>query len=942
MYIVPLKTMRLPLLLAFLLLTATAGAQTPDTTCGMPGEIVVSRVTSTSAVLSWDISENAESYYVTYGYHGAAQDLTTTTLSLSVTLSNLSPGQIYDVSVSAVCSIGALSEPRRVTIYTPCSNDMGDGFCYWNLHSPSVECFYGYGDISNIGVLDTGNLSRHTVLNDTSERDIFTLDQLRTIPQGYCYSVKLGNRNVLGEWEKIVYSVHVDTNQMALLILRFAMVQQNPSHGPSEQPYFKFSIRDENGNLLDPCYNANFIAGDNSGWNIGGSPTLVWHDWMSVGVDLTPYHDQEIYVHLENRDCALGAHFGYAYFVMETQKKQLYSNNCGIDQQFNFEAPEGFNYRWYNANDPGTTLSVTRFLNVTEFGTYCCRMGYTFTNNQDCACILTARAGPRYPVARFTHQPNEDCGLEVSFTNQSRIATDSTLSHLTEEGCSEFFWEFDDGGTSTQESPTHRFRSEGLHWARLTAMLGGGRCSHSVRDTFTLSGRHNILYDTACPGIPYQFHDTILRDSGLFSTEGDCGRDWIRLAYYDTPHSIYDTTMCHGDTLWHSGRPFMESGSYYILFPGTGEPGGCDSVERVDLTVNPTYFVRIKDTLPVGELYTVGETTIYAPGTGGYTFQTVDGCDSVVWLRLSCIKTMDSTVCVDDLPLVWDGITFPSEASDTAGLISQALTDSIIVRSLHVRRHAHLTPEIFSYCDMPQHYVVTLPTDNFSCSWITTPPVEPERQEILDSIMRLHFRPPVETRLSLLYDYYDAPSCPESDTVTLFPQRMFFLHLDVQPETLTSDNLRLVARDMGDNVSFRQWVVDSVLQAGTGARMEYDASPTADSVVVVLIGGDSACVDTARRMVPVIREDLFFPNVFTPGNEENNCFRVLGSEVEDFELWIYDRRGMLVFHATDRSQAWDGTCNGIPCIQGSYAYICHYTIPGNQHRTRSGTVTLLR
>ena len=72
-------------------------------------------------------------------------------------------------------------------------------------------------------------LSRHTVHFDTSERDSRTGDSLRTIPIGHCSSVRLGNNRAGSEQESITYTLSVDTNDYDLLILRYAIVEEQPN-----------------------------------------------------------------------------------------------------------------------------------------------------------------------------------------------------------------------------------------------------------------------------------------------------------------------------------------------------------------------------------------------------------------------------------------------------------------------------------------------------------------------------------------------------------------------------------------------------------------------------------------------------------------------------------------------------------------------------------------
>ena len=268
---------RLLSLLTLLLPACAAWGQAP---CAAPGNYQVQQTSGTTVTLTWSSVANAVSYDVEYGNHGFSPSRSASTTDTFITLTGLQPQHSYDFYLQSVCADGGVSSPQMVTAVTLC---LGGSFRYWDLHSPSVTCYYGSraGTLA-VGVLDQGNLSRHTVLSDTSERDVFSEGRLRTIPEGYCYSVRLGNRNSNAEREKIVYRLQVDTTRSALLVLRFAIVEENPNHTPDQQPYFRFSIHDQQGELIDSCLYANFVAGDNSGWNVNTSSSIVWHDWRLV------------------------------------------------------------------------------------------------------------------------------------------------------------------------------------------------------------------------------------------------------------------------------------------------------------------------------------------------------------------------------------------------------------------------------------------------------------------------------------------------------------------------------------------------------------------------------------------------------------------------------------------------------------------------------------
>ena len=89
-------------------------------------------------------------------------------------------------------------------------------------------------------------------------------------------------------------------------------------------------------------------------------------------------------------------------------------------------------------------------------------------------------------------------------------------------------------------------------------------------------------------------------------------------------------------------------------------------------------------------------------------------------------------------------------------------------------------------------------------------------------------------------------------------------------------------------------------------------------------------------------EGLWFPNAFTPNAESNNRFVIQTTlPIEEFEMTVYTRTGLLVWHCEDINQPWDGTRNGVPMPQGAYVY--HWRLKSN-NRVRSGlgTITLLR
>ncbi|MCX6182223.1 MAG: gliding motility-associated C-terminal domain-containing protein, partial [Bacteroidetes bacterium] len=52
---------------------------------------------------------------------------------------------------------------------------------------------------------------------------------------------------------------------------------------------------------------------------------------------------------------------------------------------------------------------------------------------------------------------------------------------------------------------------------------------------------------------------------------------------------------------------------------------------------------------------------------------------------------------------------------------------------------------------------------------------------------------------------------------------------------------------------------------------------------------------------------IFAPNAFTPNNDgTNDVFYIRGENIYDFELYVFDRWGEVIFHSTDMNNGWNG------------------------------------
>ena len=623
----------------------------------------------------------------------------------------------YEFRITSLC--GSATAQGTLVVRTRCRTT---SFNYDDLYADNVVCragSYSNPDMA-VGVVDFGNqsnLSRHTVHDDLNETDPYTNGMLHTVPDGYCTSVRLGNSSTGSQAESITYTFDVDTADYDLLLLKYAAVLEDPNHSPEEQPRFTFLITDVNGDTISPCYNADFIANANLGWNTGSRYDVLWKDWTTVGVDLSPMHGQVIRIKLTSYDCDQGGHFGYAYFVIDVDNKALRSNSCSAEEN-TFYAPSGFAYSWYDSLAPSVILSTTDSLHVSSEGTFYCNLSFVGAPNDaahsNCFFTMMAHSGVRYPFARFTPVLIDTASCSVSWmrmVNQSIVTRDSAHLDSMANGCESYLWRFDDGTSSGDINPRHAF-APGLHTVTLYAMLAEGQCSDSVTHTFLIESPCMVtdtVSVTICDGETYSVFDTLLATSGeyLLDSLGVSDSLFIRLVYLTVNPRSFDTvvqSVCDSYLWPQTGNSYTVTGMYDDTLVNAY---GCDSIRTLSLTVNNSTDSTV--TVTACDSYTWHDST-FTTSTFNYQLSTINsvGCDSVVTLHLTILPVVygDTFVTACD-SFAWYGTVYNADVVDTlAGHYTSVMgCDSSVILHLTLRYSTQFV--FYDTCaesDLPRYF----------------------------------------------------------------------------------------------------------------------------------------------------------------------------------------------------------------------------------------------
>ena len=108
------------------------------------------------------------------------------------------------------------------------------------------------------------------------------------------------------------------------------------------------------------------------------------------------------------------------------------------------------------------------------------------------------------------------------------------------------------------------------------------------------------------------------------------------------------------------------------------------------------------------------------------------------------------------------------------------------------------------------------------------------------------------------------------------------------------------------------------------------------------------CVDSSITVILVKQEIIFYiPNTFTPdGDEFNQSWQPVftaGFDPYDFDLFVFNRWGEVVWESHDASVGWDGTFNGKLVPSGSYTWKIEFkTEHTDERKMHTGHLNVLR
>ena len=394
----------------------------------------------------------------------------------------------------------------------------------------------------------------------------------------------------------------------------------------------------------------------------------------------------------------------------------------------------------------------------------------------------------------------------------------------------------------------------------------------------------------------------------------------IYLSVHDTFRNVVQQNLCAGSTYTHGGQTYSLQGTYLQQLHTVY---GCDSIIEIHINVADTLRDTVEYSLCAGQTVGLNGQTYSYRGWFRQNFRTANGCDSVVHIHISVSDTLRDTlsfsICAGQTVEI-NGQSYANRGWYRQKLRTTEGCDSIL--GIHIAVSDTIRDTLYyNVCAGKNIEINGQPynTQGWYRQYLHT-------VNGCDSIV--HFFITVDTALNLKAAF------------------------KMKPLVISVQNMQIKFSDYSTgNVFDRKWIFHEIPPVFFDKEVPherftyYTPHYESDSLQVTLVvQNENGCDDTASDTYPIVKGNVWVPNAFTPDADQNRMLKVGYDNIATYEIFIYNRRGLLVYHSTDIDECWDGKHKGKPCPAATYVYRIHYTTKSrpNDSNEKSGTVLLVR
>ncbi|WP_159038570.1 DUF7948 domain-containing protein [Brumimicrobium mesophilum] len=549
----------------------------------------------------------------------------------------------------------------------------------------------------------------------------------------------------------------------------------------------------------------------------------------------------------------------------------------------------------------------------------------------------------------------------LSIPDVLNCANDTTFFTNNSQNGNEFFWDFGDGTTSTLSDPFHIYTSAGTYNIMLVAKDQNGcfvpDTSYLEIEIGDFSGAVVQPVGAICPGDSYQleasggavyewspamFLDNPNSPNPIATVDSttvftviisdSCGADTISVTlstFSGNSAAITDLEICKGDTvsIWASG------GATYNWT--SSEPTSIVGVTNEDsLLISPdfdaTYNVEIYTAQGCTLTEQINVTVIQSPPQPN-VIDTAFVCEGdILNLSVSYAPTIEWSPNIDISTITGQSVVISTpvdrwyyiEFSNICGTVR----DSVYVNVIGVNPAAGNDTLV-----CPGDTVQLWASGGVSYQWEPSFSVNSPNSSMTTAAPN---NPTVYT-VYITDDY----GCGSTAQVVIdhFPEP--FVQASPDYYGFIGDPVNLSANGSNPGGTYT-WSPPNALSCVECQNTT--ANPNKSTAYTVTFVDENGCI--ARDEVEIHYEGIIYvPNSFTPdGDGNNDNFFVVGGNVTDFHLLIFDRWGEVIFESFDLNGVWDGTYGGKVCKDGTYVWKIVYEDTEGNKENLVGHVNLLK
>lgn len=135
------------------------------------------------------------------------------------------------------------------------------------------------------------------------------------------------------------------------------------------------------------------------------------------------------------------------------------------------------------------------------------------------------------------------------------------------------------------------------------------------------------------------------------------------------------------------------------------------------------------------------------------------------------------------------------------------------------------------------------------------------------------------------------------------------------PQPTTELNPLINFTDLSVGAVTWNWTFGDLTQASSQLQNPSFYYPVSGCYDVVLeVASANGCTDITTQEVCIDPDvAIYVPNTFTPNEDGHNDLffaQGIGIDPENFELWVFDRWGNLIFYTDDPNEGWNGKVQG--------------------------------